>query len=56
VAWCAERIFSGVAPMSRHRIRFKLPIFGEAEAEGLIGIAALVIVVLVALVALHWPG
>jgi hypothetical protein len=42
--------------MSRHRIWLKLPIFGEAEAEGLIGIAALVIVVLVALAALHWPG
>jgi hypothetical protein len=42
--------------MSLHRIRFKLPIFGEAEAEGIAGIIALVvIVVLVALAALHWP-
>jgi hypothetical protein len=43
--------------MSRHRIRFKLPIFGDAEAEWLIGIAALVIFVLaaLALAALHWP-
>jgi hypothetical protein len=38
-----------------HRIRFKLPILGEAEA--VIGIAALLIIVLVAmaLAVLHWP-
>jgi hypothetical protein len=42
--------------MSKHRIKFKLPFFGEAEAEGLAGIIALVIVVVVAVVALRWPG
>jgi hypothetical protein len=42
--------------MSQNRIKFKLPIIGEAEAEGLIGIAALVIVAIVAAIALHWPG
>ncbi len=41
--------------MSHHRIKFRLPLFGEAEAEGLIGIAALVIVVLVTTVILRWP-
>ena len=48
--------FLKVAPMSRHRIKFKLPLFGEAEAEGLIGIAALLLVVIVAVIAMHWPG
>jgi hypothetical protein len=48
--------FAGIAPMSKHRIKFKLPFFGEAEAEGLAGILAFVIVVVVAVVALHWPG
>jgi hypothetical protein len=42
--------------MSKHRIKFKLPFFGEAEAEGLAGIIALVIMVVIAAAALHWPG
>jgi hypothetical protein len=45
------------APMSKHRIKLKLPIFGEAEAEGIFGVGALVIVVIVILFAMqHWPG
>jgi hypothetical protein len=37
--------------MSKHRIKFKLPFFGEAEAEGLAGILALVIIIMVAIAA-----
>jgi hypothetical protein len=34
------------APMSdRNRLKFKFPFFGEGEAEGLYGIAALVLMV-----------
>jgi hypothetical protein len=32
-------------------LKFKFPLFGEGEAEGLYGIAALVIVLVVAIVA-----
>jgi hypothetical protein len=39
-----------------NRFKFKIPFLGEAEAEGLAGIVALVIVVVVFVVALHWPG
>jgi hypothetical protein len=42
--------------MSKHRLEFKLPFFGEAKAEGLAGVVALVIVVIVFVVAMHWPG
>jgi hypothetical protein len=35
--------------MSKHRIKFNLPFFGEGEAEGLPGIVALVIIVAAAL-------
>jgi hypothetical protein len=38
------------------RVTFKIPFIAEAEAEGLAGIIALVIVVLVAVFAMHWPG
>jgi hypothetical protein len=52
-----RRHFFGNRTMSKHRIKFKLPFFGEAEAEGLAGIVALVIVVVVAaVVVLHWPS
>ncbi len=39
-----------------NRFKFKIPFLGETEAEGLFGIAALVIVVVVFVVAMHWPG
>jgi hypothetical protein len=42
--------------MTKHRIKIKFPFFGEAEAEGIAGIVALVAVVLVVIAASHWPG
>jgi hypothetical protein len=39
-----------------NRFRFKIPFVAKAEAEGLAGIIALVIVVLVAVFAVHWLG
>jgi hypothetical protein len=39
-----------------NKMKFKFPFgLGEGEAEGLYGIAALLIVVLVAALVLHWP-
>jgi hypothetical protein len=37
---------------AKHRVKFKLP-FGEGEAEGLYGIAALVLLVIVVAIAFH---
>jgi hypothetical protein len=48
--WC-EAIRKEIRTNVQTRIKFKLPFFGEAEAEGLAGIIALVI-----MVALHWTG
>jgi hypothetical protein len=35
----------------KNRLRFKFPIFGEGEAEGLYGIVALVVVLVVVILA-----
>jgi hypothetical protein len=45
--------FAGAASMSKHRIKLRLPYFGDAEVEGLAGILALVIIMVVIAAALH---
>ena len=48
----SRRNSSEGTPMAdKNRLKFKLPLFGEGEAEGMYGIAALVIVLVVAIVA-----